>query len=521
MRQALRTKSPRAPVVSVYSQPAPIGGLNTRDALAAMPETDAKKLINWYPTTTECVLRGGYSAHATTITGTVETLAVYNKMNGSNQMFAVTDTDVYNVSSAGVATAQSATITDGKCQYTNFGDGTTNWLIMVNGVNKPLYWSGSTWTSVDSGSTPAITGVTTTNLIHVTEHKGRLYFIEKNSLSFWYLPAQAAGGAAIEFDLSSYASEGGYLMWASTWSFDGGDGPDDAIVFMTSEGEIIVYRGTDPSTSANWALVGVYFLGKPLGRRSYAKFGGDLIAITDGGVFPMSSALQSATVDNRVAFTNKIESTFIDDARRYGSNFGWEATLYPLQNAMIFNVPIKVGGTKKQYVMNTITKSWCEFDSWNGECFAVYNGNLYFGGNTVVQKAWSGTSDNGSEITAIGKTAFNYFGTTSQQKRFNFFRPMLNVNATLVFNTGMDVDFTDRTISGTSTYTQGSTDVWDTAVWDAAKWYGSASGSVIRQWTSPSNNVGYCASGGIKINVKGIEVSWQSNDFVYESGGIL
>ena len=343
MRTALRPKAPRAQVVEVFSAPAPIGGWNAKDAAASMPITDAFKLINWFPTTTEVVLRGGQVDYATTITGTVETLAVYKDMDGSEQMFAVTDTDIYDVTNPGVASAESATITDGKCQYVNFGDGTNNWVIMVNGVNDPLYYDGTTWTRVDELTSPALTGYTgnaVENFIHINEYKGRLFFIEKDTLSFWYLPAGAAGGALIEFDLSSLASLGGYLMWAGTWSFDSGDGPDDAIVFMTSKGQAIVYRGTDPSTAAAWTLTGVYYLGEPLGRRSFVNYGGDLIAITQEGAFPLSKSLTSATIDPSVAVTDKINGAFNKATRTYGDNFGWEATLYQTQTALVFNIPV-------------------------------------------------------------------------------------------------------------------------------------------------------------------------------------
>lgn len=519
MRQAIRTKSPRAQVSEVYSQAAPVGGWNARDSWASMAPSDAITLTNWFPRTTDCVMRGGSAAYADTITGTVKTLAVYNKMDGTSEMFAVDENDVWDVSSSGAASAQSVTVTNGKFQHLNFGDGTNNWLILVNGVDKALYYDGTTWTSVDSGTSPALSGLTSTSIVHVCEYKGRLIFLEINSLSFWYLAAGAAGGALTEFDLSSLCSHGGYLMWAATWSFDAGDGPDDAIVFMTSEGEVIVYRGTDPSTAANWVLAGVYFIGKPLGRRSFTKYAGDLLALTQNGVFPLSTALQSSTVDNRVAITNKIEGAFNTQALDHGSTFGWEAILYPAQSALIFNIPQSEGGVHYQYVMNTITKAWCSFDSWDGECFAEFNKELYYGLSTAVYKCWSGYSDVGGDIVAVGKTAFNYFGNTSQQKRVNMFRPMLRANGSMSFKAGMDIDFSDNDITGTATYVAQTGSVWDTAVWDTGVWKGQL--DTIRQWTSPRPNVGYAISGGIKVSNNSLEVHWVANDFVYERGGVL
>jgi hypothetical protein len=307
-------------------------------------------------------------------------------------------------------------------------------------------------------------------------------------------------------------------MWCATWSFDAGDGPDDAIVFMTSEGEAIVYRGTDPSTASDWVLIGVYFVGKPLGRRSFVKFGGDLVAITQNGAFPLSTALQTATVNPTFALTNKIEDAFNEDSRLYGDNFGWEATLYPAQEALIFNIPVIEGDQKKQYVMNTITKAWCEFDSWDGECFVEYNKELYFGHSQGVRKAWTGKSDGGAAINAVGKTAFNYFGNTSQQKRLVFFRPLLRVNGSIEYFTGIDVDFSDTTLIGTTTYTAPAAGLWDSGKWDTMLWSGAL--QTVRQWTSPGG-VGYAFSGGVKVVTSTQEVRWVSADFVYEKGGVL
>ena len=518
MRQAIRTKAPRAQVVETFSVPAPVGGWNARDSLASMPPQDAYRLRNWFPTASEVILRGGSESYATGVTGTVETLAVYNAMDGTSEMFAVSDTDVYDISAAGAATAQSATVTDGKFQTINFGDGTSNWLIMVNGVDDPLYYNGSTWTSVNAGTSPALTGVTSADLINVSEYKGRLIFVEKDSLSFWYLASGAAGGALTEFDLSSLCTRGGYLMWSASWSFDGGDGPDDSCVFMTSEGEVIVYRGTDPSSAADWVLTGVYYVGKPIGRRSHVKYGGDLIAITQDGAFPLSTALQSAEVTDSFALTNKIENAFNEASAMYGETFGWEALLYPKEEALIFNIPVTTIQSK-QYVMNTNTKSWCEFDSWNATCFVEYDKELYFGEGTTVKKAWTNTSDVGAQIVAEGKTAFNYFGNMSQQKRFTFYRPMLRVNGSFTYYSNLDMDFEDREIVGTTTFVAPSSALWDTAVWNRGLW--SSALQVVRQWTSPSNNVGYAASGGIRVETDTNVVRWVSNDYVYERGGVL
>jgi hypothetical protein len=280
-----------------------------------------------------------------------------------------------------------------------------------------------------------------------------------------------------------------------------------------------VYQGTNPSSATAWALVGVYDIGEPLGRRCLTRLGGDLIIITQNGVFPLSAALQTATIDNRLAITNIIEDAFADAARSYGANFGWEAIQYPAQGAMIVNVPITEGGTHEQYVMNTITKAWCKFTSWNAETFAVFNGELYYATGTTVQKAWTGTIDGVNNIIAYGKTAFSYFGDMGSQKRYNMFRPVLTVNGTLSFLTDIDVDFSDNIMTGSTTYSVTSSSSWNASNWDVANW--AAGMEVVKEWTSPDEDLGYCASGKIKIETNSLTVQWISQDWIFEVGNAL
>lgn len=515
--QRQKTKIPQAQASATQTYPAPVGGWNARDALAAMPPTDAVALENWFPLTSYCEIRGGYSEHATGMTGNGKTLAPYNSPTGTNEFYCTTASGIYEVTAAGAVGASVLARTNGKHQWVNFGDGTNSWLIMVNGVDAPAYYNGTTWTAVTNVTSPALTGLTTTSISNVFASKSRLYFVEKDSLSIWYLSAGTAGGALTEFDLAGIAKKGGYLVAGATWTVDGGDGPDDRIVFATSEGEYIVYAGTNPSSSAAWSLVGVYEIGKPLGRRCFQKYGGDLVIVTQNGAFPLAAALQSATIDYKLALSFKIENAFTEAARSYGSIFGWEAIVYPARSALIVNVPHQEDAEHEQYVMNTITKSWCKFKEWDAETFGIFNGQLYFAVGTKVMKAWTGTIDGTSDIVAYGKTAFSYFGKAGLLKHFKLFGPVLSVNGTISFLTDIDVNFGDSPITGTATYSTVSGASWNVDNWDAGFW--AAGQEIVMGWTSPDEYPGYSAAGKIKVTTGELTVQWMSSQYVYEYGG--
>jgi len=519
MRAPMRSKAVRSPTTHVISTPAPLGGWNTRDGLSEMPPQDAIALDNWMPRTAYVEVRGGYEAHATGMTGTGKTLVSYNTLTGTHELYCATASGVYNVTAAGPVGSAVAVRTNGKHQTALFGDGTNNYLIMVNGVDSPLYYNGTSWVAVTGISSPALTGLTTTTLVSVNSFKGRLFFIQNNSLSFWYLPAAAAGGALTQFDLTGECKRGGFLMAMGTWTRDGGGGQDDTAVFITSEGEAIVYQGTNPSSSASWAKVGSYYIGKPVGRRCVTQLGGDLVIITENGTYPLSAALQSASIDYKNALSFKIEPTFTTAARLYADVFGWEATVFPAQAAMIVNVPHAEGGTHDQYVMNTITKAWCQFNGWNAEAFCVMDSVLYFTTGTTVKKAWTGHVDGSDRIIAYGKTSFNYFGTRGSVKRFTLFRPTLISNGEMAYRTDIDVDFEDDVMAAPPTYSVVAEGVWDSSLWDVGYWVSGL--EIVKRWTTVSAWPGFCVAGKVKVSTNLLDIQWTACDYVFERGGTL
>ena len=520
MRKPLRNKANAKQQVSHFmSQQSPVGGWNAVDALANMKPSEAVVLDNWFPRTGYVEVRGGSSIYATGMTGTGKTLAVYTGLTGTNKMFCATASGVYNVSSAGSVGASVAARTSGKHQHLQFGDGTNNYLIMVNGVDKPLYYDGTTWLAVDGASSPALTGVTTTNLIGVSMFKGRLIFLEKNSLAFWYLAAGAAGGALTKFDLSGVAQNGGYLVAAEAWTVDSGFGPDDRMCFVTSTGEILIYQGTNPSSAATWALVGNYHLAEPLGRQCLLKIGSDLAVLSKNGAYPLTTILTATGLDFSKAVTYKIQSAFNEAALSYGSNYGWKATSYPSESAVLINIPVAEDGTHYQYVLNTITNAWCRFTDWDAEDFAVFNSELYYCQGTTVVKAWTGYSDKGSNINAYAKTAFQYFNNRVAIKEFKMFRPVMAVNGSISFLVGIDVDFEDSELFGLATYSTTSAGTWDSSTWDRAYW--AAGLQITKAWDSPATYPGYAAAGKLKTATNSLTVQWMSCDYLYENGGGL
>lgn len=510
-------RTPRTQTARTTSLAAPIGGWNARDALGAMAPTDAVTLTNLWPATSDVRLRYGYTQHATGISGQVESVLAYNSGSAS-KLFAIASTSLYDVTAGGAVGAASLTgLTNARWEYINITTSGGSYLQMVNGADKMRTFDGTTWHADGDGSPYDVTNVDTADCSNICLFKNRVWLIQDGTLKAWYLPLNSIGGAATALDMSSVAMLGGYLVAAMTWTLDAGYGVDDYLAFVTSRGEVMVWRLTDPSTPTGIALIGVWQIGAPIGRRCWIKYGGDLLLITQDGVVPMSGSLQSSRLNPKVFITDKIQFAVSTAVSQYGSNFGWQLMYFAKENQLYLNVPIQENMSQQQYVMNTITKSWCNFTGWEANCWEIYNDNPYFGGNGFVGKAWNGLSDNGSNIQAFGLQAFVYMDGT-WQKQFTQMRTNLLCNGTPSLYGNVNVDFNLADTTSPLSFSPTSYGVWGTGVWDTAVW---GSDLVPLNNCQGVNAVGTCAAPIVKISASGIQVQWVSTDLAWAKGGVI
>ena len=375
-------------------------------------------------------------------------------------------------------------------------------------------------TVVGTYTTVGITGVDSSTFINVNLFKNRLWFTQKDTMKVWYLDVANIGGAATSIDFGGIARNGGYLQAMGTWTLDAGQGADDYAVFVTSMGEVLVYNGTDPSTAATWALKGVWQLGQTFNRKCFFKWSGDLLLLTQDGLVPLSSALQSSRLDPRVNLTDKIYYAVSLAATTYYANFGWQINYFASENMLILNIPVTDG--MEQYVMHTITKSWARFTGLEAYCWEVSGSNqIYFGGDGYVGSFYQGNSDNGTNIQAAAQQAYSYFDSPGQLKRYTMVRPIFQSNngiPTTAVN--VSTDFQPQTEFGTLTFNPASTigGVWNTSVWDDALW--SAGDIVTKNWYGVTG-LGFSASINLSIASQGIDFKWTSTDYVMEKGGVL
>ena len=441
MKQALRPNAARAQTARSASIPAPTGGWDAQNSLADMPASNAVILDNFIPRAGYVELRRGYVPQATGLAYPVVSLLPFRGAGpGKDKLFAAAATGagaaaIYDASTAGAALASVYTgLTNPVLKCTDFANDAGRFTIAVNGSDTPIHYDGTSWSALAittaSGQTPALNPA---NLVDVMESQERLFFIEAGTLHVWFLAVQAIQGQASLLDLGMVFPKGGTLICMGVWTLNSGDGPNSYTVFMTSEGQVAVYEGTDPSQAASWSLVGTFDVGLPLSRRSLIRYGSDLAVVKTDGVLPLTQAMSTnRAADNLVASPSKIHDAFQDAARATGplgtAAFGWEAILYPGGSLGLVNVP-QTDGSFQQFVQNMQTGAWCRFLDLPARCWAIANENIYFGGPDGVYEWDVGSDDAGDFITGDIKTAFQAFDLPGRTKTFTMVRPLMKASA--------------------------------------------------------------------------------------------
>lgn len=421
MRKAVADRPTRTQISSTHRIPAPIAGWDAQSALADMAADSAVILDNFIPRPGYIEMRKGSITQASGLGANIQTLMTWRGTTdkliaaaGGGKLYDVTALNTVNP----VALYSAATVD--QWSWVDFANSAGTWLLAVNGTDTPIKYDGTTVTT--TAFTAA--GLTPTALSTIMSHKGRLHMGEKGTLHVWYATTPGAlAGACGLLDLGPVCSKGGTIACIGTCSLWYSTGLDDFAVYVTTQGQVVVYQGTDPGQATAWSLVGVYDLGIPMGARSLIKFGSDLAVITGTGVIPLSQAIKlDRAQDNSIALTQKIQNAFQTSAATLGAGWGWQGFLYPTGALGIFNIP---SNPAVQYVQNLQTGAWCRFTGMNATCWGFANSLAYWAQGTTVYQLDAGADDAGTTITYDLLGAWSDHGF-SGEKRYTMLRPLMS-----------------------------------------------------------------------------------------------
>lgn len=427
---------------------APIGGLNSVDALSNMPPNDAYEMVNMDANESSVDIRKGYRNLLQSSHPNLQTLLTYD--DGQNDILFMAGGDRIQSYDEGTNTLSDSKtgLLSSVLSWVNFGTPQARFLMVVNGENTPFYFNGIDW--IDSSITYA--GLDTSKLILVTSFKNRLFFALQNSLKIYYLGTQSIAGALSEIDLSSLFSSGGKISGIATLSIDGGDGIDDLIAFITDQGQVALYQGSNPNSAADWRIVGLFDIGRPVGRRFYAKVGGDVLLLTAEGVLSLSEIYRDARLARKDAPGRKVNPLLIEHYKERGQDDGWFIKYNAAFNRLYVNVPLITGRTV-QYVMNVITGAWTKYENIQLFDMIQNNENIYGVSQSDIRLLNDGYTDgyeadengavtvDGEAISVICKQAYNAFGT-AENKDIASVQPFFEIEQShLQSDLYYDVDF--------------------------------------------------------------------------------
>lgn len=363
--------------------PAPVLGMNTMDPPELMKPGYAVELINWWPNENGLTTRGGSVPWSGGFNDQpVESVLVWN----GTEAFGVAGPDIFLLPGTPnqdvAATLAYTGLTSAKVQSVNFSNDGGTFLCCCNGVDAPFYYDGTAWTQ--AAFTQNDETFDGSGFFAVTSHLSRLWWLKKDSQTVYYGAVNAIQGALSELPVGAYLRRGGNLVAFGVVTQDGLTGSEDLFVVISSEGEVLLFRGTNPDEASSWNLVGHGMIPRPIGApRCVTKLGPDLVVITESGLVGINKAMSSEFPGLAANVGEKIRSHWDNLMATYGDGEGWDICVYHGRDLIIINAPGPLGNT--QLIVNPDTKAWGLLQGWEQiKCLAEYRGGLIGGGNTAV-----------------------------------------------------------------------------------------------------------------------------------------
>ena len=519
---------------SVFAFQAPLKGIDVSQPLAGGDPLTAVQCENLIPRVFGLQLRKGYKRWCSNMGGGIPTLMDYVPATGETQMFAASDnTNVYDITNTldssltpPLAFTASGAEFEGEYSWINF---TTNagvhYLVAVSAGAGMWVYDGTTWTQVIEGTGPLeIDGVDPLVFDYVMIFKSRLWFIEKDSTRAWYLPVGQVAGTAAMFDFGSLMAHGGSLQVLTNWTMDGGQGMDDSLVGISSEGDVLIYQGIDPDEAATFQMVGRWFIGRvPVGRRFCTGYAQDLAILSERGLCFLSELMRGqGFFANAITAQNINAQLALDVSARLSSRY-WCVRFLPHEQLIVINVPrTSFGDYQWAYEVNN--KAFCTLYGMPMLTVENLNGRTYFGdteGNAWL--AFDGNADGtvddvpGKDLSGVLLTTFQPMGEGVRVKRFLMIRPSFTSRSPPAVQAKLNANWNFSMPAGAPPYINAGNSLWDSGRWDTAVWSGENNSYEV--WIGASGTGRYAA---LALQVRGEAdttfIGWQA---LVEQGGIL
>lgn len=531
---------PRRNPVKVGVVPAPLGGVDGRISLAANDLSKCPYAYNMVPDEYGMRLRKGYREHVievedTASTGVGSIIPFEGIDSGDDMLFCANNEGIWDITAYDTAPTKKVAFTvnntasAGFGQYINYVNTSgAQFLLYADTLNGLFTYTQSTDTWAQ---TTGVTGVAEEDICGIVVHKLRVWLIERDSTSAWYMPVDAIAGTATEFTFGGKFKHGGKLVGLYNWTLDGGAGVDDYLVAVSSSGDVLVYQGEDPSSASTWSLRGSYYIGEiPKGYRAGLEFSADLYLLSAYGLVSMTDTLNGVRPSDprKDSLPFKISQALQTSMKTLRDENGWDIKFLASEGAVIIVSPVQADGTYLNYVVNMVNDGW---GFWRGPpilSIDVWNNNVYFGtaDNRIFvmdiyrdeQLITPAGAVNGDPIEYSILHSFSDMGSPGQNKRAVFVRPNFRAIYEPVFDTKILYDYNIDEFSPNYTIIPSTASLWDTAVWDAAVWSATEKSSYNRV----SGSAGFGRAMAVAIRGKAEEDTLLvSTDIGWNEGGMM
>lgn len=431
----------------------------------------------------------------------VESLFVY-RSGGTSRFFGTTLNNVFDITALTSPTVTPMPDISGQTAgyYTAIPFTTSggSFMYILNGSDDAQLYNGTSWAAINGVSAPiAITNVSSNNLSQGCVYRNRLFFVERNSMNIWYPDVGSLGGALDSLTMQGVYRGGGSVLFVATWSLDAGDGIDDKFVAVSTQGEVAVFEGADPSDPNDWRLVGVYDSARPLGKNAWLRVGGDLLILTDVGIIPLTQIInKDPAALSLAAVSRNIEPVWRKEAAIRARP--WEMVKSTNENMGLVNFPVTTSLDDPYcYIVNLETGAWARYTGWDTRSLSVFNERPYFGTNDGrVMLGENGGNDDGDPYTFFVAGSFDQMGAPGAIKTVHQGRSTYLAGSPFNARLGMSVNYETDQSSPPSSPPNYEVDEWDVGLWDVALYDAGTVSTPAIIWDT--------------IGRTGIAMSWQT-----------
>lgn len=490
----------------------PFRGINTTSPLSMLSEDECHYAYNILPSQDGFKTRQGTTEWCNGIVGSPKTVITYHSLSPTgvgNRVFATGSDGIYNCTSSGIGAAVRVYtfVTSGNTAgYGNFiqwGTATgAQWIFYADSVNGLLAYEAATntWTPVTG-----ITGLDELNIRYIAIHKLRIWVVLNESPNAWYLPIGAMAGAASEFQLGSKFTHGGDCVSIHTLTQDSGNGPDDLLVAISRQGDVIIYQGADPSSAATFSAVGTWYVGAvPHSRKMAIEYSGDLYILSINGLTSLTELMRGTDVsDNYKSVVGKITNILRSRMSTELNSLGWELLVFPPENLLIIQSPARIGSVDEHihYCLNTNLKGWGFFRNVQATAMGVGRDRLYYTqSNGSVWYLRDGNDQctlanpSGTPVEFSFLTAYSNAGAPGRIKMPSLIRPVFLCDQIPEYAVKVLFDYERGELATPGLLTVGSFSSWDTALWDTALWGGETTFAEVQG----AGGVGYALAVAVR-----------------------